>query len=314
MRVPVNPSRVLQILALAAGLAALPAAAELAEQRAGDAAPPAEPAAPADEAVAEPKNLIDTICPTIGREASLNDLPVDFFTRLIWQESRFNPRARSHKGAEGIAQFMPGTARWRGLADSYEPLQALRESARWLGELREQFGNLGLAAAAYNAGPGRVRSWLAGQSSLPAETRHYVNVVTGRPAEEWRQVKQDEISPALKNIPCAQIAKLFIQPANRLRGTATARADVDQSAWGPWGLQLAGAWSESRVLADYRRLQAKFPAILGDRKPLVLRGRAAGRGAATWYRVRVAEGTREDANKLCAKLGAAGGTCIVFRN
>jgi soluble lytic murein transglycosylase-like protein len=105
------------------------------------------PAAIDARATTEPASLVDKICPTIGREASLNELPVEFFTRLIWQESRFNPKARSHKGAEGIAQFMPGTARWRGLADSYEPLQALRESARWLGELREQFGNLGLANA-----------------------------------------------------------------------------------------------------------------------------------------------------------------------
>jgi SPOR domain len=63
-----------------------------------------------------------------------------------------------------------------------------------------------------------------------------------------------------------------------------------------------------------RKLQAKFPAILGERKPLILRSRAAGRGSATWYRVRVAEATREGANKLCAKLEAASGLCIVLRN
>jgi hypothetical protein len=68
------------------------------------------------------------------------------------------------------------------------------------------------------------------------------------------------------------------------------------------------------VLADYQRLQAKFPSILGDRKPLVLRSRVAGRGSATWYRVRVAEASRESAGKLCAKLEAVGGACIVFRN
>jgi hypothetical protein len=270
------------------------------------------PAATDGNAITEPNSLVDKICPTIGREASLNELPVEFFTRLIWQESRFDPKARSHKGAEGIAQFMPGTARWRGLADSYEPLQALRESARWLGELREQFGNLGLAAAAYNAGPGRVRSWLNGQASLPAETRHYVLVITGRSAEEWRDARQDETAPALKNIPCAQIAKLFVQPPNRQRG-ATVR-NIDPSAWGPWGLQLAGGWSEAQLLADYRKLQAKFPAILGEKRPLMLRSRAAGRGSATWYRVRVADATREGANKLCAKLEAAGGLCIVLRN
>jgi hypothetical protein len=231
--------------------------------------------------------------------------------RLIWQESRFDPKARSHQGAEGIAQFMPGTARWRGLADSYEPLQALRESARWLGELREQFGNLGLAAAAYNAGPGRVLKWLAGQGVLPTETRHYVLVVTGRPADEWRDAKENDIALAQNDIPCAQIAKMFVQPFDRLRGAPPAKVD---HAWGPWGLQLAGGYTEHGVLEQYRRLQSRFPLVLGGRNPLVLRSNTASRGAATWYLVRVAETTRESANKLCARLQAAGGACIVYRN
>jgi hypothetical protein len=308
-------ARIAQLLTLMGGFAVVPAVAESPTPPADPPAATQQPQPPlgAADPNPEPTDLVATICPTIGREASLNDLPVEFFMRLIWQESRFNPKARSHKGAEGIAQFMPATARWRGLVNSYEPLEALRESARWLGELREQFGNLGLAAAAYNAGPGRVRNWLNGQSMLPAETRHYVQVITGRSAEEWREAGEDEIAPTLKNIPCAQIAKLFILPANRQRGAATARSS-EESVWAPWGLQLIGSSSESGVLADYRRLQAKFPSILGDRKPLILRTRAAGRGSAIWYRIRVAEGTRESASKLCAKLAAAGGACIVQRN
>ena len=80
---------------------------------------------------------------------------------------------------------MPITARWRDLSDPFEPSQALFASARWLRELWEAFGNLGLAAAAYNAGPYRVRSWLNGQTTLPAETRAYVKIVTGESAEHW---------------------------------------------------------------------------------------------------------------------------------
>jgi soluble lytic murein transglycosylase-like protein len=89
--------------------------------------------------------------------AAENGLPVEFFARVIWQESRFNARAVSPKGASGIAQFMPQTASWHGLADPFDPIEALRHSAAYLRELRDRFGNLGLAAAAYNAGPGRVR-------------------------------------------------------------------------------------------------------------------------------------------------------------
>ena len=126
------------------------------------------------------------LCRTLAQAAADNDLPVEFFTRLIWQESRFNPQAVSPKGAQGIAQFMPSTASGRGLADPFEPLLALRESASYLRELRTTFGgNLGLAAAAYNAGPGRVEAWLAGRGGLPAETRTYVRAVTGHAADAW---------------------------------------------------------------------------------------------------------------------------------
>ena len=82
-----------------------------------------------------------------------------------------------------MAQFMPGTASWRGLADPLDPLEAIAQSAKFLRDLRGEFGNLGLAAAAYNAGPGRVRDWLAGRRGLPPETRAYVRLVTGQSAE-----------------------------------------------------------------------------------------------------------------------------------
>jgi soluble lytic murein transglycosylase-like protein len=103
--------------------------------------------------------------PHIGAAAAENALPVEFFARVICQESRFNVRAVSRKGAEGIAQFMPRTADWRGLADPFDSLAALKASASYLRDLRNRFGNLGLAAAAYNAGPQRVQDWLVGRGS-----------------------------------------------------------------------------------------------------------------------------------------------------
>src|SRR3954447_5141498 len=139
----------------------------------------------AAQANAEPP-AVDEICRTLAQAAADNDLPEEFFTRLIWQESRFNPSAVSPAGAQGIAQFMPGTAAMRGLINAFEPLEALRESASYLRELRTTFrGNLGLAAAAYNAGPGQVEAWLAGRGSLPFETQAYVRIVTGYAAEAW---------------------------------------------------------------------------------------------------------------------------------
>jgi hypothetical protein len=271
--------------------------------------------------VIDQTNFPLAICIALGREAMANDLPVEFFTRLIWQESRFNSQARSHVGAEGIAQFMPGTARWRGLADAYDPFQALRESAKWLAELQKQFGNRGLAAAAYNAGPGRIERWLAGHTFLPLETRHYVRIVTGHSAEEWSQHDIIESGRPLPVIPCNAIAKLIARSSERTR-VAMPSAQAPRSgtqvprsaAWGPWGLQLAGDWSEARALDEYRKLQQRFPTILGDRDPLVLKSRGIGRGSATWYRIRVAESTQDRAKSLCNKLEAAGGRCIVLPN
>jgi Transglycosylase SLT domain len=150
----------------------------------------------------------DTICATLDRSAGQNGLPLDFFTRLIWQESRFNPFSVSHAGAQGIAQFMPGTARLVGLINPFDPIQALPKSAALLRELRAQFGNLGLAAAAYNAGPKRIEDWLANRKPLPQETKAYVRIITGRSAQEWTSPEAGtfDAAPAAP-APCAQLAK-----------------------------------------------------------------------------------------------------------
>ena len=105
-----------------------------------------------------------------------NGLPLDFFVRVIWQESRFNALAVSRKGAQGTAQFMPRTADWRGLSDPFDVSAALKASAAYLRDLRSRFGNLGLAAAAYNAGPQRVQDWLSARGGLPEETRFHIRV------------------------------------------------------------------------------------------------------------------------------------------
>jgi hypothetical protein len=149
----------------------------------------ADPGEHAGPAVA-PLPTVASICALVEEAAHAHGLPLDFFARLIWQESRFDPglvgpTTRHGQRAQGIAQFMPDTARTRGAFDPFDPSAALPKSAEFLRDLRAQFGNLGLAAAAYNAGPKRVRDWLAGRSSLPGQTRTYVSTITGRSADDW---------------------------------------------------------------------------------------------------------------------------------
>ena len=129
----------------------------------------------------------DRICQEIDRVSQKFKMPRASFTRLIWTESRFDTRAVSPKGAQGIAQFMPATAKARGLKNPFDPEQALEASAFLLDDLRGAYGNFGLAIMAYNAGPGRVDRWLKGKSTLPFETQDYVAAITGKVADVFRK-------------------------------------------------------------------------------------------------------------------------------
>ena len=122
-----------------------------------------------------------------GKRPKQSGIPVPFFARLLWQESRFRSDEVSQAGAQGVAQFMPQTAAEVGLDDPFDAMKALPASAKFLRKLRDDFGNLGLAAAAYNAGPGRIQKWLAKESELPRETRDYVRIITGTKAEDWTE-------------------------------------------------------------------------------------------------------------------------------
>jgi hypothetical protein len=254
-----------------------------------------------------PSNVpdIDAICNALAVAAQENDLPIDFFTRLIWQESRFDPTAVSRAGAQGVAQFMPATASWRGLSNPFDPLEAIAKSAKLLRDLRREFGNLGLAAAAYNAGSGRVRDWLAGRRGLPGETSAYVRIVTGRSPEQWAGGKVDVGDTHVANtVPCTQIAGLV------------ARAPVlaIKPPPDPWGVELVGGPTDATALSAYRRMQEKYASILGGREPLIVH-HGLGRGSMGWAHVRVGADNRPDAEKLCANLRAAGVIyCEVQRN
>jgi hypothetical protein len=162
----------------------------------------------------------EKICATLASAALENDLPVIFLLRLIWQESRFDPLAISHAGASGVAQFMPKIARAIGLSDPFDPTEALPASAKFLRELHEKFGNLGLAAAAYNAGTRRIREWLTQRGKLPRETRDYVMKITGMAPEFWAKTGADEIELKMPPVACRQPETLTIPTSERVVFTA----------------------------------------------------------------------------------------------
>ncbi|MDQ0513345.1 lytic transglycosylase domain-containing protein [Ancylobacter amanitiformis] len=324
---------------------------------------PAKPATTAPAPGAPGESVEQTLCRIIEAAAGRHDLPVAFFTRLIWRESAFRAGAISPKGAQGIAQFMPGTAAERGLANPFDPEAALPASAALLAELRERFGNLGLAAAAYNAGPSRVERWLSGQGGLPLETQDYLIFITGRAAEDWAT---DRARPAATNEAAGRVAAgertpgaavissatpasaaasatasmpetksalvptstpgraapvaaaLPLGPAGCISVTAALRrggGEVAQeiaAVTAPWGVQLSGNFSKARALASYQRTQKRFAALLEGTQPMIIGARLRSRGARTFYRVRVAQPSRQAAQALCSRLRAIGGACIVL--
>ena len=244
------------------------------------------------------------ICDMIRDTADHFGLPRDYFARLIWKESRFDIKALSPAGAQGIAQFMPGTARIRGLKDPWDPVQALPASASFLSDLRKQFGNFGLAAAAYNGGPHRVERWLNRKGGLPGETIDYVQSITHRPVEWFRSPERRvEHKPLEKGKSFDEGCRALPIIATRAMG-AVARA--------PWGVQVAAGISRSAALKAFKRARRKASAVIGGRSAIIVRSKkVAGRRL---YSARVGARSRVAARQLCGRIRQAGVPCVVRRN
>ena len=258
------------------------------------------------DAGAETDNAVATLCGIVEASARAEGLPADYFTKLIWRESSFRPNAVSPAGAQGVAQFMPGTANERGLIDPFDPASAIPASARFLNELKLRFGNLGLAAAAYNAGATGVTHWLAGKGSLPFETEDYVLAVTGHNADEWRSDKPPAEAALDKSGSCLGLVA-------SLRVTAPSSGIV--SGWfAPWGVQIAASFSKGSALRAFARARHQYASVIGDMNPFVLGSVLRSRGWRPFYRVRLPAQTGGEARQLCDRIQAVGGACAVLRS
>jgi hypothetical protein len=260
----------------------------------------------------------EAMCLMIESAARANDLPLEFFARVIWQESRFQsdavgPLTRSGKRAQGIAQFMPGTASERRLLDPFDPVQALPKSAEFLSELREQFGNLGLAAAAYNAGPRRVQEWLAGSGPMPQETRNYVAAITGTAVDDWAAVGKNGKRPdRAPGTSCRELMALLKRAPNAF--VTELEQHVKLAAAKLWGVQLAAGFDRNKALAMYGRAMKRLSAVIGNQDPSLLSSVMRSRGNHAFYQVRIGADTRPAADDLCNRIRRAGGACFVLRN
>ena len=249
------------------------------------------------------------LCHVLEHFSRERDLPPDFFARLIWRESLFRPEAVSPKGAEGIAQFMPGTARLRGLNNSFHVIEALDASSRYLAELRDRFGNLGFAAAAYNAGEGGLQRFLS-TGRLPVETRDYVFAITGHLAETWRDRPPEVPAPPLDKEMSFSKACVTLADTRRMNEPVL----LGGADWAPWGVQLAAHYNPGVADRLFVRAIGKLPAPLNGERALVVRQRGGNFGNRPRYAARIGRETRAQATKLCGAIRAAGVPCTVLRN
>ncbi len=130
-------------------------------------------------------NQVRDVSGYVKKAARKHDLPEDLIYGVIWVESRFNPGAVSPVGARGLMQLMPKTASyladcidWRGRSNSFDPEFNIAAGSYYIARLIKQFdGDQRLALAAYNAGPGNVRSWMNNNGRLPPVSVEYSTMV-----------------------------------------------------------------------------------------------------------------------------------------
>ena len=203
---------------------------------------------------------------------------------------------------------MPGTANDRGLEDPFDHKTAIPASAHYLADLHAEFGNLGLAAAAYNAGPNRVRNWREGRSGLPVETQNFVLSITGVSAHLWKNAVAPEADFTLdKTVSflegCRQMPTRRFKP----RPSFT----YASAKWQPWNVALTAGWSQSRAMARYATIKSRFPSVLAGTAPMVVRAVNLSRGKAPRFKIGIGKPTKAAASTLCRKLRKAGGVCLV---
>jgi hypothetical protein len=194
------------------------------------------------------------------------------------------------------------------LLDPFDPVQALPKAAEFLNELRKRFGNLGLAAAAYNAGPRRVQEWLDGTGGMPQETRNYVLAITGISIEGWISTDRKDMAEGAATSDCRELIALLNRAPNRF--VAQLERSAMRDAIKPWGVQVAAGFGRDKALFMYAQAMKELTAAIGAQgEPILFRSR----GTSSFYQVRIGAGTRREANDLCGRIRRTGGACLVKR-
>lgn len=255
------------------------------------------------------EHYVADVCKLIERNAADARLDPNFLARLLWKESRFEPGAVSPVGALGIAQFMPGTADLYDLDDPFNPALAIGKAAWYLGYLRDMFGNIGLAAVAYNGGENRAARFINGMTTLPYETQDYVEAITGHNAWRWR-----DNPPGLADMNMDLDADRDFRPAcEEMAGNRSLREFIVQPRVFAWGVIVASHPSQSGAAQQVARLNRSLRPILGGKRVGFVRKKLSGMPRAV-YTAQVGYDSKSEATDFCLKLKRVGGRCIVLKN
>lgn len=263
----------------------------------------------------EPVSYAPDLCHVIKATAEAAGLDAHFLTRLLWQESRFSSRAVSPAGALGVAQFIPATADLRGLEDPFNPARAVETAAHYLKDLETRFGNLGLAAAAYNGGEARLRRYLRGEGSLPGETRAYVARITGYSVDIWIAPDAPPPSPRKVKMPrfAAPLGPGFHEACLSLATQDAPVEQIIQPDSAPWVVIFAA--HPRRDMARRRGALAfrKHEQIFNGAQLTVAEHRLPG-ATRPFHAAQVGLTDRDAAQRLCTRLRDAGNGCMVLKN
>lgn len=262
--------------------------------------PPPRPVGPD----AAPTSGDARVCGMIEASAATAGIDPHFFARLIWRESLFDPAAVSPKGAQGIAQFIPSTAALRMLEDPFDAEKALDASALYLAELTRTYGNIGLAAVAYNGGEARAARYKAEGGTLPGETLAYVEAITGLGAGEWR-LASPGVDLTLKGDG-------FRAGCLALAATRGKRQAIPSEPLRAWGVIIATNRDREGARRQVARLGNRVPMLAAERISYA-RPKRLGLSRSL-VAAQVGRDTREEADAFCAKYRANGGDCVVLRN
>lgn len=254
-------------------------------------------------------SYVPDVCRAIQLASAQHGIDPHFLARLLWKESLFEAGAISPAGAQGIAQFMPGTADIVGLDDPFNPAKAIDVSARYLRKLTDGFGNIGLAAVAYNGGENRAARYKQQGGRLPWETQDYVEAITGHSADVWRLEPPTAAALDLR----LDKDKEFFPACVTLAANRTIREfQTPQRAW-PWGVIVASHPSRAGVNQQITRLNRQLRPILGGKRVNYLQRRLSG-SARRVYTAQIGYESRNEAMAFCNRLKSLGGRCLVLKN